>query len=233
MKEVVIKIIKVLRQSIITGTLVLIPAVTSIFILYKLFIWLDSVLPTALNLDLPAGTGILAILIITFVTGILARHYLGKQIINMVTNFIAHIPVVSKVYMTVQQIVDLISQPKMKAFSKVVLIEYPRKGVWVLGFVTSYETPEISETVGEKMVCVYVPTAPNPISGFTMYLPQSEIRDVNISPEIAVKAIVSMGMVSSAKANGKNESKKMPTFSEWLKSKLTKKDKKNDKILWP
>jgi uncharacterized membrane protein len=224
------KILQILKQSIIAGTLVLIPAATSIFILYKLFIWLDSVLPSVLNAELPPGSGLLAIVIITLVTGLLARHYLGKRLISMVTDFIAHIPVLNKLYMTVQQVVDLISKPRMSTFRKVVTIEYPRRGSWVLGFITSSETEEISMAAGEKLVCVYVPTAPNPTSGFTLYVPETDVREVNITPELAVKAIVSVGMVSSAKSDTQETTRPLPNFGEWLKKIFRKEAKGRTQI---
>jgi uncharacterized membrane protein len=228
------RILRILKQSVIAGTLVLIPAATSIFILYKLFVWLDNVLPSVLNVKLPPGSGLLAIVLITLVAGLLARHYLGKRLIDMVTNLIAHVPVLNKLYMTVQQVVDLISKPKTKAFSKVVMVEYPRRDSWVLAFVTSRETEEISDAIGQKLICVYVPTAPNPTSGFTLYVPETDVREVALTPEIAVKAIVSVGMVSSAKSYIQEPARPLPNFAEWLKGIFRKRGKGKSRapVLW-
>jgi uncharacterized membrane protein len=91
-------------------------------------------------------------------------------------------------------------KPQKGFLGEVVVVEYPKEGSWSLGFVTSRDTPEISECVGEKTICVYVPTTPNPTSGFMLYVPEHKVLKVNLSTEVAVKAIVSAGIVSSGKS---------------------------------
>ena len=81
------------------------------------------------------------------------------------------------------------------------LVEYPKEDSWTLGFVTSRETPEISDSIGETVICVYVPTTPNPTSGFMLYVPEHKVKKVNLSTEMAIKAIVSAGLISSAKSD--------------------------------
>lgn len=211
-------IAKVIRSSIVTGTIVLIPSVLSVFVIYKLFIWLDNVLPSLINLKLPIGLGLIALLFITFITGLVAKNYFGKRIISAAESFIASIPFLNKIYATIQQVVGVLVNPTNNFLGQVVLVEYPKDDSYCLAFVTTRETEEISKALGFQAVCVYVPTTPNPTSGFMLYVPEDKVIDVDLSPEIAIKAIISAGIVSSSKTDTNTPKKLNDLIKRWRTS---------------
>ncbi len=195
-------LIKKFRTYFVAGMVVLLPIVLSTFIIFKLFQWLDNVFPSITGIELPSpGLGALVIIITILFTGIIAKNFIGKKIIELGNAIIASIPVLSKIFLVVQQIMDVMIKPQKNFFGEVVVVEYPKEDSWTLGFVTSKDTPEISESVGEKTICVYVPTTPNPTSGFMLYIPEYKVKKVNLSTEMAVKAIVSAGIVSSGRTD--------------------------------
>ncbi len=191
-----------IKGSMVTGTIILIPVVTSVFIVYRTFRWLDNILPAIIPGDLPPGIGLVGLVVIVLVTGLTAKNYFGKHLIRLGTSILASIPILNRVYLTLQQIFDLMLNPTKGFGGKVVLVQYPRPGTWTLGFVTSTETQEISDAVGKKLICVYIPTTPNPTSGFMAYVPESDVLDVKLSSEVALKAVISAGIVSSAQGRG-------------------------------
>lgn len=195
-------LLKQFRSYLVAGTFVLLPVVMSVFILWKLFQWLDNVFPSMTGIEFPVmGLGVAVVLSIVMLTGIVAKNYIGKRLIELGNAIIVSIPILNKVFLAIQQIMDVMLKPQKNFLGEVVLVEYPKEDSWALGFVTSRETAEISSAIGEKLICVYVPTTPNPTSGFMLYVPESKAIKVNMSTEIAIKAIVSAGLVSSAKTD--------------------------------
>ncbi|HEX3019577.1 MAG TPA: DUF502 domain-containing protein [Chitinispirillaceae bacterium] len=193
---------KNLRSYFVTGIFVLFPLVLSLYIIWKIFQFIDNVFPTLTGIDLPGvGLGVVIFFMLILLVGMIAKNYAGKKVIEIGNSIIVSIPVLNKVFLAVQQIMDVVLKPQKNFLGEVVLVEYPKEDSWTLGFVTSRETPEISESIGETLVCVYVPTTPNPTSGFMLYVPEHKIKSVNLSTEIAIKAIVSAGLVSSAKSD--------------------------------
>jgi len=190
------KFIKQIRRNVITGFLVIIPIAVSLFILVKLFIWIDSALPAAFGMEWPHGIGVLVILIGAYFMGLAAKNYIGKRIIGLGNAIIAKIPVLNKLYLAIQQIIDIVTLQNKKAFDHVVLVEFPRHGVYSIGFVTSESNVEFSEKVGERVVSVFVPKVPNPTTGFLLYLPEHQLINLNIPVETAIKLVMSGGMLS-------------------------------------
>lgn len=193
---------KNLRSYFVTGIFVLLPLVLSLFIIWKIFQFIDNVFPSLTGIDLPGmGLGVVIFFVLILLVGMIAKNYAGKKIIELGNSIIVSIPVLNKVFLAVQQIVDVVLKPQKNFLGEVILVEYPKEDSWTLGFVTSRETTEISEAIGETLICVYVPTTPNPTSGFMLYVPEHKVRKVNLNTEIAIKAIVSAGLVSSAKSD--------------------------------
>jgi uncharacterized membrane protein len=220
------RIPRLIKNSIFTGLIILIPVVISVYVIVQSFFWLDSLLPSLLQMEFPPGTGAAGVLFIALVTGLIAKNYLGKQLIKISTQLIATIPILNKVYLTLQQIMDMLVNQKTNFAGKVVIIEYPRPGVWALGFITTGETQEISEAAGEKLVCVYIPTTPNPTSGFMLYLPESQTVSVKLSAEIAMKAVISAGIVSSAQTDRKKVETSLPDLiGQWMKKSAKNKNR--------
>lgn len=194
------RFIKQIRSSIITGILLIIPLFVTILIIIQLFQWIDSALPGIVGVKMPPGVGILITLILAYIAGVAAKNYFGKKVISLGNNVISSIPFLSKIYLTVQQIIDMVSLNKKQVFQRAVLVEFPRPGTYGLGFVTSEANTVFSLKVSQKLVAVFIPTTPNPTSGFLLYVPEQEIIDINISVEAAVKLVVSGGLLGADNA---------------------------------
>ncbi len=192
-----------MRTNMIAGFLLLLPLFASILILVKLFKLLDSwayfAVPASLRTHLVPGMGLVALLLVAWFTGSLARNFLGRRLMKTGNSLLGKIPFFNKLYGVIKQIVDAVAGPKKKALSRVVLIEFPEKGSYCLAFVTAAENTEISAKAGEKMVGVFLPKVPNPTAGFLIFVPESKIVDVDISVETALKLVVSGGVVSGKK----------------------------------
>lgn len=191
------RFVKQVRSNIIAGILLLIPLVLSIVILVKLFQWVDSALPGIIGADWVPGLGILVILIVAYFAGVAAKNFFGKKLISTANAIIANIPVLNKVYLAIQQLVDAATISKKNLFDRAVLIEFPRPGSFGIGFVTRENNKDFSAKTGQKMVSVFLPTTPNPTSGFLLYIPEDELIDLNLSVEAAIKLIMSGGILNT------------------------------------
>jgi len=186
-----------LRSNIITGILLIIPLFVTIIIIIQLFQWIDSALPGILGVEMAPGLGVLITLIIAYFAGLTAKNYFGKKLIGIGDSIIASIPFLNKIYLTIQQVVDMVSTNKKQVFERAVLAEFPQKGTYVIGFVTSNANTVFSLKVGQKLTAVFVPTTPNPTSGFLLYVPESELVEVNMPVEQAIKLVVSGGLLGA------------------------------------
>ncbi|HEX2956041.1 MAG TPA: DUF502 domain-containing protein [Chitinispirillaceae bacterium] len=188
---------KSFRSYFLAGAFALIPIILSLYLIYNFIVWIDNVFPSLTGIDLPFGVGFICTISITVVTGMVAKNYIGKKIIKLGNAIIVSVPVLNKVFLTLQQIMDVLVNKKKNMFGQVVLAPFPKEGSWCLGFITCRDVPSISKSAGTDVVSVYVPTTPNPTSGFLMYTSESNLIPLDITPEMAVKSIVSAGMVSS------------------------------------
>lgn len=211
------KLFKQIRSSIITGIVLLIPSVTTIYVFVKLFSLVDSLLPNIVHSlfpripqTWPPFVGFILILIISYFVGLAAKNYFGKMIIDTGNAIISRIPLLNKLYLGVQQIIDAIAGQKKNLFEKAVLIEYPKKNSYCIGFVTSKTTGEIPEKIDASMVSIFVPTTPNPTSGFLLFLPQTEVIELDMSIETAVKLVMSAGMVNTDHIKNTNPKYTLP-----------------------
>lgn len=137
----------------------------------------------------------IALFAIYFV-GLIGRNYFGKRFFHFWEGFIKQIPIVRVIYSTVRQIMNTILSDKSHMFSKVVLVEYPRKGVYVVGFITADGSDEINKVIGkEKVTTVFVPTTPNPTSGFLIFVPECEMTILNMSVTEGMQLVISGGSV--------------------------------------
>ncbi len=146
------------------------------------------------------GLGILFMLIILFFTGMLVANFLGRKFVNAWNRIIGRIPLVRSIYSGVQQVVSTVINPKGQAFRKVLLVEYPRKGMWSIAFQTSEACTEVVNKVGMPMVTIFIPTTPNPTSGFLMMLPKEEAYELDMSVDKALKMVISLGVVQPVEA---------------------------------
>ena len=188
---------RTLRNYFITGAIVLIPIGITIYLSIFLIKFSSRLLPGKINpnnylpFDIPGIEILITIIFITIVGGI-SLSFIGKKILEIFNNILKRIPILRTIYSAVGQLTESFAQTKGTKKS-VVLIEYPRKGLWVVGFATKDNKGEISKKTNEQLVNVFVPTTPNPTSGFLLMVPKKDIVYLDMSFEEASKFIVSAG----------------------------------------
>ena len=198
------------RGSFLAGLAVILPGVLTLAAVKWLFGTVSSVTDFLLFF-LPAGvtqdaTGrihwywslvaiAMAAVGITLI-GILARYYIGKRMINFADNLMLRVPVLNKIYGTIKQVDEAFSSGKKSSFQTVVLVEYPREGIYSVGFVTSEQADEVSEKTNKKCVCIFIPTTPIPTGGFLIIVPEEKVIKLDMSVADGFKYIISIGAIS-------------------------------------
>jgi uncharacterized membrane protein len=204
------------RANFFTGLAIVLPAVVSIGLIFWVFFTVSRVTDTLL-IFVPKsithedafgvrGAGpmlwywkmvalVVAIILIS-VVGLVARNYLGRKLIEWVDGWMLRVPVVNKIYAATKQVNEAFSSGSKTSFKTVVMIEYPRLGMYSVGFLTSEVHEEIQGKVPEKMVCVFIPTTPNPTSGFLVMVPESHVTKLEMSVTEGIKFIVSLGAIN-------------------------------------
>jgi uncharacterized membrane protein len=127
--------------------------------------------------------------------GVLARYYIGKQVIEWMDNAMMHVPLLNKFYGAIRQVNEAFKTGKKGSFKTVVLVEFPREGIYSIGFITSEQNNEVQQKMKEKVVCVFVPTTPNPTSGFLLLVPEEKVTKLDMSVAEGIKYIVSLGSI--------------------------------------
>ena len=194
---------KKLRTIIVAGLLVWIPLGLTIFVIKLLIDLLGQtylLIPPALRPENLFGTeipgiGVIVAIIVVLLTGLITANYFGNRIVKAWDAFLDRIPLIRSIYSPLKKFSELVLSDQTQSFSKVLLIEYPRKGIYSLCFQTSKELGEVQNQAGEEMVCVYIPTTPNPTSGYIVLVPQNEVKELKMSVEDALKMIISLGVV--------------------------------------
>jgi len=193
-----------MRKYFITGLLVLVPLAITLWVLNLIVGTLDQSLllipqrwrPESLfGFSLP-GLGTVLTLVIIFLTGLVTRNFIGNRMVRVWELLLNRIPVVSSIYSSVKQVSDTLFSSSGNAFRKALLVQYPRKGVWTIAFLTGLPGGDVKNHLLGDYVSVYVPTTPNPTSGFFLMLPRAETVELNMSVDEALKYIVSMGVVA-------------------------------------
>ena len=197
LKRKSISIAAKLRNYFITGIVVLVPIGITLY-LTKFFIRISSkLIPAEINPNnylpilIPGLEIVLAIIFITLI-GYLSLSFIGKKILQLFNDLLKRIPILRTIYSAIGQMAETLA-PKRKSKKSVVLVEYPRKGSWAVGFATKDNKGEISKKTNQKLVNVFVPTTPNPTSGFLLMFPKKDIIYLNMNFEEASKFIVSAG----------------------------------------
>ncbi len=190
-----------LKTYLLTGLLIWVPVVITIWVLGIVVNTLEGVVPAFLSpqalfgFDLP-GFRVLLVLLVLLVTGMLGANFLGKRLFSLSEKILGRIPLVRSIYHSVKQVSDTLLAPNGQAFRQAVMIRYPHQGSWSIAFLTGAPTGEIAAHLAGDFVSVYVPTTPNPTSGFFLLMPRAEVIPLNMSVDTALKYIVSMGVVS-------------------------------------
>lgn len=195
---------KIFRRYFVTGLLVVVPLYFSYYVLSIIVRSMDSMLtllPVSLRPDtfLPfhvPGLGIIFTVFSIFLIGLLTTNFLGKSLLSLTEKGMARVPVVRMVYNATKQFMETFFNQEHQGFRKVVLIEFPRKGIYSMGFMTSKVNGEIKHrTANEPSICVFVPTTPNPTSGYFAVVPEKEVIYLDMKVEDAFKVIMTGGMV--------------------------------------
>ena len=187
-----------LKKYFLSGLLVIIPITVTVYILKVLIGFTDTLYPIVrsyLPFYIP-GFGIIITFLLIFLVGVATTNILGRRLFALSESIIARIPFVKVIYQAIKQIAVAIFSAEHKSFSRVVLIEYPRKGIFTMAFVTGVATGEVQAKTSKKVLNVFVPTTPNPTSGFYLMVPEEEVKELDMKPEEAFKRIVSGGMAS-------------------------------------
>ena len=205
-----LKLLKWIRNRFFTGVIVALPIAATFLAVSWIVTKIDAnvfrIIPARLNPEtyigfaIP-GLGLIISVILLFLLGIIASNFIGKSLIKSGESLLNRVPVVSSVYNSLKQIVQTVADQKDRAFRDVCLIEYPKKDVWAIGFVTADLTGEPARALGDDMVCVFVPTTPNPTSGFLLFVKKESIQILDMTPEEGAKMIISGGMVSGSQQN--------------------------------
>lgn len=192
-----------LRKYLIAGLLVWIPLAATLFIVKVLIDLMDLtilLLPVSLRPDnlwgftIP-GMGLILALIVLILTGALAANLIGRRLVDLWENILGRIPLVRNIYNAFKKIATTILSAENKSFRKVVLVEFPKSGVWSMGFLTNPDIRINSPTIQDKLIAVFVSTTPNPTTGFFILLPKNKVVELDISVEEAFKLIISIGVV--------------------------------------
>ncbi|MDK2881100.1 MAG: hypothetical protein PWQ99_875 [Clostridia bacterium] len=189
-----------LRRYFLTGVLVLLPVIITVYILVFAFNLVDGILRNLIQSIagryIP-GLGLLIILVMILLAGVIGTNVVGRKFLNIGEQLFERLPVVKSIYTAVKQVMEVLTTQRRAAFRHVVLVEYPRRGIYSLGFITGEAPFEVKEEVAEDLLNVYLPTTP-PTQGVFIMVPRSEVRILNMSVEDGFKLLVSAGIITSS-----------------------------------
>lgn len=196
-----------LRASFLTGLVIVAPAVLTIWLITTVVEFVDSrvmplipqriIPPQFTGFEIP-GLGLLIFLAFTLVVGWLAKGYIGRSLIQWSEDLVARMPVVRSIYNGLKQIAETVFSSSNTSFNKACLVEYPRRGIWAMAFISTDTKGEIATKAGtdRKLVSVFLPTTPNPTSGFLLFVPEDDVIVLDMSVEDAAKLVISAGLVA-------------------------------------
>ncbi|MBI4030811.1 MAG: DUF502 domain-containing protein [Proteobacteria bacterium] len=194
-----------LRAYLLAGILVTAPIAITVYLTYGFLLWVDSkvtpLIPPHYNPNsyLPfsmPGLGLIIAVVFFIMVGWFAKNFLGRMIIGVSENIVHRLPVIRAIYKALKQIFETVMTSQSQAFRDVVMFEYPRKGSWALGFVTGVTKGEVQRLTDTEVVNVFLPTTPNPTSGYLLFLPRKDLVFMKMSVEEGIKMIVSGGIIT-------------------------------------
>jgi uncharacterized membrane protein len=217
------------RSNFFTGLIVIAPIGITVWLIWTLTGWIDGwVLPlipqrynpsiliaewTGIQINI-RGIGVVTALLFTMVIGWVAKGLIGRSMIRWAESLVLSIPVVRTVYSGLKQIAETILKQGEQNFDKACLIEYPRKGIWAIAFISTKGKGEIQSKTDDEVVSVFMPTTPNPTSGFLLFVPIKDIQVLDMSVEDAAKLIISAGLVYPTPPEAEAEPVKLPDAAE-------------------
>lgn len=195
------------KKYLFAGLLVWTPLVITVWVLTWLVGMMDGIFYSAAFQLLPAetlssvraitGLGVVLVFLILLITGALVSNVVGRFVMKYWDKLFTHIPVVKSIYTSVKKVSDTLFASNGNAFRQALLVQYPRAGVWTVAFQTGAPSGEVADKLGGDFVSVYVPTTPNPTSGFFLMVPRDEVKFLDLSVDQALTYVISMGAVSS------------------------------------
>lgn len=201
-----------MKKYILTGLLVWLPLTITIWVLMSVvgaldgvFAWLvvaaQTVLPESLRPALQQlreipGLSVIIVVAALLLTGMAVSNMAGQWLVDQSNRLFSNIPIVKSIYSSVKQVSDTLFSSSGQAFREAVLVQYPRAGSWTIAFVTGRPSGEVADKLPEDMLTLYVPTTPNPTSGFMLLVPRADVRELGMSVDEALKYIISMGVVA-------------------------------------
>lgn len=192
---------KFLRRYFLTGLLVLLPLIITVYVFVFAFNFLDGILSSIIRFffgyHLP-GLGLLLMIVLIFLAGLFGTNVVGKRLINLGEGILQRIPLVKSIYTATKQVMEALSLQQQAGFQRVVLVEFPRKGMYSVGFFTGKAPQEVEAKTRQQLLNVYLPGTP-PTSGFFVMVPSSDITFLEMSVEDALKLLVSGGFVNSGR----------------------------------
>ncbi len=193
-----------MKRYLVAGLLVWVPLGITIWVLHFLVTTLDQTLllfPTSAHPDrllgfhIP-GFGVVLSFVILLLTGVVAANFFGARLISFWEAMLGRIPVVKSIYSSVKQVSDTLLSDSGNAFRKALLVQFPHGDAWSIAFLTGTPAPAVAAHLAEEHVSVYVPTTPNPTSGYFIIVPKSRVRDLDMTVDEALKYVISMGVVA-------------------------------------
>ena len=193
-----------MKKYLITGLLIWIPLVITIWVLTLVVDTLDRTLlllpphfrtESWLGMHVP-GMGVIMTLVIVFVTGVLAANFIGERLVRLWNAILHRIPFVSSIYSSVKQVSDTLFSSSGEAFRKAVLVRWPHQGMWTIGFLTGTPGGDVANHLRDDFLSVYVPTTPNPTGGYFVLVARKDLIELDMSVDQALKYIISMGVVA-------------------------------------
>ncbi len=193
-----------LRTYFLTGIVITAPIAITIYLTYVFVDFVDAnvtpLIPARYNPEtyLPfsvPGLGLFVAVLVLILIGFLTANFLGRSLLHFGERIVARMPVVRSIYKALKQIIETVLAQSSSSFREVVLFEYPRKGIWAIAFVTSEVKGEVADLDEETMISVFLPTTPNPTSGFLLFVPKRDLKFLDMSVEEGVKLVISAGMI--------------------------------------
>jgi uncharacterized membrane protein len=194
-----------LRAYFLAGVLITAPVSITIYIAWLFIRFVDSrvtpLIPAKFNPEtyLPfalPGLGLVVVFVVLTLIGMVTAGFLGRMVIRLYDNVLARMPVLSSIYKALKQIIETVLAQQSSAFREAVLVEYPRRGIWAIGFLTGVTRGEVQELTDDEVLNVFLPTTPNPTSGFLLFVPRRDVIELTMSVEDALKMVISGGIVT-------------------------------------
>jgi uncharacterized membrane protein len=193
-----------LKKYFITGLLIWVPLAITVWVLAAIVNTMDQTLLLLPNQVRPErligfyipGIGVILTLLVVLVTGLVTANLVGQRLLRFWEAILARIPVVKSIYYSVKQVSDTLFSSSGEAFRKALLVQYPRQGSWTIAFLTGQPAAAVADHLPGECVSVYVPTTPNPTSGFFLMMPKTDVIELEMSVDEALKYIISMGVVA-------------------------------------